>query len=165
MHKDEGLLVKHHKPAHIAKKSKVNHCSRPVERQRYVHTTLRGLVSRSLCVCRTTTTRLNAFFFNYPVSFASTLGGCRLFFTPRALASSSSLPASHLLDSSTLPLYLCLTPYIWRVSTLKRHTLSVALSRADSLALVLTDSVGREEEGCLLARYTIRRQMLAFTYL
>lgn len=38
MHKDDSLLVKHHKPAQIAAKSKVNHCSCWFERLRCVYT-------------------------------------------------------------------------------------------------------------------------------
>lgn len=38
MHKDDSFLLKHHKPAHIAKKSKVSHCSCRFGRQRCVYT-------------------------------------------------------------------------------------------------------------------------------
>lgn len=72
-------------------------------------------------------------------------------------------PSSHLFALTRLlflfSLYLCLTPYVWFASTLKRHTLSVVLSSADSLVLVLTDSVGEKSAGWVLqARYIIRLQ-------
>lgn len=90
-----------------------------------------------------------------------TSGGCHLYL-PWALTSSFQACFSPLcFELSALPfsLYLCLTPYVWFVSTLERHTLSVVLSSADSLVLVLTDSVGKKTAGWVLqARYIIRLQ-------
>lgn len=99
----------------------------------------------------------NSVFLNSVLSHnRATPGGCHLC-APWALA--SAFLACFEVSALPFSLYLCLTPYVWLVSVLGRHTLSVVLSCADSLVLVLTDSVSMKTAAWVLqARYIIRLQ-------
>lgn len=88
-----------------------------------------------------------------------------LFIWPRAFCICPSCLSPLCFEASALPfscLYLCLTPYVWIVLTLQRHTLDSTPGTVDSLVLVLTDSIAKKTAGWVLqARYIIRLQMLA----
>lgn len=164
-------LIKHHKLAHIAEWSQVNHCSFSFEGLEDVYTLWdgQGVEGRFSFACILEDFVLFKCWVVVVVQSGRWMTDLRLsrYLTDCLSNISSPLSQSILLwvFYSSLFFYLCVTPYFWFVSTSKRHTLPLS-GRLSAVVLTawywceLTCVGKRTDSWVLWVRYIIKR--LAF---